>query len=144
MTTALIVANHFQFIIERSRRDASGRPINMAKHDQVIYYVISTRCEMDINGFEAVFDQLLTETELLFLIQSLHDLGVPNLENAFERAHSRLQAAGFFEDGIMVCDLENTEDSKAGFLNDIEEEIRQDDALWKLDDVLLRLIPAAK
>jgi hypothetical protein len=133
------VAKYFDSLIERCNRDPSGRPKNLPKHDQIIFYVISTRCEMDMNGFESVFDQMLDEDELVLLIGALQELEVPELAQSFEKAHARLRAAGFFDDdSMMVSDLDN---GGEGFLEDIEEEIRNHDPLWLLDDRLAELIP---
>lgn len=133
------VAEYFHDLIERCNRDPSGRPTNLSKNDQVIYYIISTRCEMDMSGFDSVFDQLLTEPELRFLIDSLNELGASDLADSFNRAYSRLQHARFFDsESTMVSDLDQGD---TGFLDDIEEEIRNNDSLWNLDDRLAELIP---
>jgi hypothetical protein len=133
------LAEYFDSVIERCNRDPSGRPINLPKHDQIIYYVISTRCEMDMNGFDSVFDQLLTENELCLLIEALNELGAPQLAGSFDQARARLRNAGFFaEDSLMVSDLDQDE---TGFLDDIEDDIRNNDSLWDLDERLAALIP---
>ncbi|HUG70603.1 MAG TPA: hypothetical protein VMM76_22835 [Pirellulaceae bacterium] len=135
------VAEYFEALIERCNRDPSARPTNLPKNDQIVYYVISTRCEMDINGFDSVFDQLLTEPELQFLIDSLNELGALRLADLFHRAHSRLQHAGFFDDESTL--VEDLDQGDTEFLHDIEEEIRNNDSLWELDDRLAELIPNA-
>ena len=140
MDAAEAVANHFDSIVERCNRDPSGRPKHLPKNDQIIYYVISARCEMDINGFESVFDQLLTQDELSFLIDSLNEIGAPSLAQSFAMAQSRLAAAGFFgDDSVMVGDL--VSDDEDEFLADIESEIRKNDMLWSIDERLIELIP---
>ena len=139
MDAAEYLANYYDALIRRC--DSSGRPDVLPRHDQAIYYIISTRCEMDMNGFDSVFDQLLTEKELLFLIEALNEVGASDLAHSFARAHSRLKSASFFDDeSMMVWQLENS-DTETGFLEDIEEEIRKNDILWELDDRLVELIP---
>ncbi|MCA8993294.1 MAG: hypothetical protein KDA88_14995 [Planctomycetaceae bacterium] len=92
-----------------------------------------------MNGFDSVFDQLLTENELLFLIDALNELGAAQLASSFDEAHTRLRSAGFFDnDSMMVSDLGLGE---TGFLDDIERDIRKNDSLWDLDASLVGLIP---
>jgi hypothetical protein len=94
---------------------------------------------MDMNGFDSVFDQLLTENELCLLIEALNELGAPQLAGSFDQARARLRNAGFFaEDSLMVSDLDQDE---TGFLDDIEDDIRNNDSLWDLDERLAALIP---
>lgn len=133
------LAEYFESVNEQCNRDPSGRPTNLPEHDRIIYYVISTRCEIDMNGFNSVFDQLLTESELCFLIDALEQLGVPQMAGWFDRARFRLRRAGFFDnDSMRVSDLDKDE---SGLLDDIEEEIRNNDSLWGLDECLVDLIP---
>ena len=133
------LAQYFELLIERCNLDPSARPYNLPRHDQIIFYVISTRCEMDMNGFDSIFDQLLTEHELRLLIDALHELGADELAESFRQAHARLEDAGFFaDDSMTVSDLDN---DKSGFLDDIEADIREHDSLWDLDERLVELIP---
>lgn len=133
------LAEYFDTVVERCNGDPSGRPIHLPKHDQIIYYVISTRCEMDMNGFDSVFDQLLTENELCLLINALNQLGAPQLAGSFDQARLRLRNAGFFDsDSTTVSDLGEDD---IGFLDDIERDIRNNDSLWGLDERLAELIP---
>ncbi len=133
------VAAYFEDLIERCNRSGQGRPTGLPARDQYIFYVISTRCEMDINGFESVFDQLLEEFEITILIDALKELGCTTLSKAFSTARDRLAGAGFFDDEErMVCDLA-TDDY--GFLDDIEEAVRSSNLMWDLDTSLAELLP---
>lgn len=138
MIPAEIVDAHFQQLITRC--DAKGRPTKISRDDRIIYYVIATRCEMDMNGFDNVFNQLLSKSELQFLIESLEHLDEMNLAASFQAANDRLDEAGFFDDeSMMVWDLDDTE-TETGFLEDINEQVRQNNRLWKLDDKLVKLV----
>lgn len=140
MDASELIADYYATVVQRC--DSSGRPNALPHHDRVIYYIVSTRCEMDMNGFESVFDQFLTEEELLFLIQSLRELGAMKLAESFTRAHARLNSAGFFNgEPMMIGELDEGE-SGAGFLDDIEAELREQEELWDLDARLVALIPA--
>lgn len=133
------VAAYFEDLIERRNRSDKGRPTSLPLHDQYIFYVLSTRCGMDINGFESVFDQLLEESEIKILITALNELGCKTMADAFSAARHRLADAGFFDDEeMMVCDLAT---DNGGFLDDIEEKVRSSNLMWQLDDALAKLLP---
>jgi hypothetical protein len=139
MDPSEFLAEYYESLIQRC--DSSGRPNGLPHHDRVIYYIISVRCEMDINGFESVFDQLLTEEELLFLIDALREVDAIKLAEMFALAHSRLKSAGFFKDGsMMVCESGDA-DSDRGLLDEIEDKLREHEELWELDERLVALIP---
>ena len=140
MDASARLANYYEKLIERCNQNPSARPDNLPKRDRIIYYVISTRCEIDINGFDAVFDQLLSENELTFLIETLNELEATELAGLFESALKRLKAAGFFdEEGMCVSELDPS--PSIGFLDDIEALILENDELWELDEKLAELIP---
>ncbi len=133
------VAAYFEDLIERCNRNGQGRSTSLPENDQYIFYVLSTRCEMDINGFESVFDQLLDQSEINILITALNELGCTTLANEFSTARDRLADAGFFDDEeIMVSDLAT---DSGGFLDDIEERIRNCNLMWEIDDSLAKLLP---
>ena len=139
MDASRLVAEYFETLVERCSPGPTARRARLPKNDRVIFYVVSTRCEIDINGFNSVFDQLLTEAELLFLIDALNNLGASKPASLFEQAHSRLRNAGFYDDdGAMVSNFDH---NGAGLLGDVEEAIQADDSLWELDEYLARLIP---
>lgn len=134
MSASRRLAEYYASVSER----CDERPRNLPKNDLVIFYVVSVRLEMDMSGFDSVFEQLLTEDELKFLIEALRELGASRLADLFRQAHVRLQDAGFFdEEGAMVADFEQDD---AGLLEDIEDEIRAEDSLWPTDEQLAALI----
>ena len=139
MDASTRVAAYFEDLIERCNSSGAGRPTSLPLYDQYIFYVISTRCEMDMGGFESVFDQLLEESEIAILIAALNKLGNTTLADAFSTARGRLADAGFFADEeMMVCDLAT---ANGGFLDDIEETVRESNLMWDLDDSLATLLP---
>lgn len=136
-TPAEAIADCYDDIIKRC--DSAGKPSRLSSHERVIYYVVSTRCEMDMNGFGSVFDQLLTEDELVFLIQSLEELGETGLKDSFQAAHEFLTELGFFEkSALMTYDLPENQQAT---LEMIEDRLRAEERLWELDEKLLGLIP---
>ena len=139
MDASTRVAAYFEDLIERCNRNGQGRRTSLPERDQYIFYVLSTRCEMDINGFESVFDQLLEQSEITILITALNELGCTTLANEFATARDRLADVGFFDDEeMMVCDLAT---DSGGFLDDIEESVRTCNLMWELDDSLAKLLP---
>ncbi|MCC9658821.1 hypothetical protein LOC70_23675 [Rhodopirellula sp. JC737] len=135
---SLIVAERFDRIVADMTTRGIGRPEGLAENDQAIYYIVATRCEIDMGGFNSVFDQLLSETEILKLVDILYRLHSAALANAFFRAHGLLRDAGFFDDDgdgdKMVTDYDRADGT--GLLNAIESEIREGDQLWDLDSEL--------
>ena len=135
------VAAYFVDLIERCNRSSTGRPTSLPQNDQYIFYVLAVRCEIDMSGFESVFDQLLDETEINILITALNVIGCVTLADSFLIARDRLAAAGFFdEEEMMVSDLAT---GNLGFLDDIEDSIGNSNLFWQLDESLAKLLPYA-
>ena len=131
---AIRVAERFNFI------NANWRDLaQFSETDRMIWYIVSTRCELDMEGFHSVFEQLLTEQELLFLITSLGRLREPNLASAFQRAHESLSRVGFFGRPGARCDAFGPELLEE--LSEIEAFLQSKQAMWALDAKLARLLP---
>lgn len=107
-------------------------------NDLVIWFVISTRCEMDMEGFESVFDQLLQKDDLDFLIDALRELDEPALADAFDQARTVLREADFYGRQLECHQLPPAVRSK---LKKLEAVIRRGGRLWELDDKLTKLLP---
>ena len=141
MDASETVANYFSELLEKMNRQTTARPSApvFSEQDQVIFYIVSTRCEMDINGIESVFDQLLTETELQLLIDSLRKVDAIRLADLFDQALQRLRSAGYFDhESTMVSDLKDSQGVR--MLADLEQAIRENDGLWELDERLACVI----
>jgi hypothetical protein len=137
MGPADIVGDRFNEIIARCGE--SGRPDGFSEADRVIYYVVSTRCAIDMDGFSSVFEQLLTKDELLFLIASLEALGRPALAEVFRKCHSALRRVGFYDKPYAMCHEFGSEfeEELAGYESLLDE---SDPSMWDLDDKLRDLI----
>jgi len=134
------LVEYYDQIIERCNETENARPDGLSHNDRIIFYVISVRCEIDINGLESVFDQLLSERELSFLIDALNELENPGLAKIFSEAHTRLKESGFYTDTEKsVSDL--TPESESGLLDDLEERLQKNDELWELDEKLSSMMP---
>lgn len=129
-----IVDQYFQNLICRPES-------TWTESDRVIYCIVATRCEMDMNGFDSVFSQLLKKRDVQFLIDALRQLDERQLAGHFQNAFDRLQSVKFFDnDSVLLGDLSD-QDSETEFLADIEGLVRENDQMWDLDRKLASLVP---
>lgn len=128
------ISDRFNTIIRLC--DKNGRPSHLTYADRAVFYIVSVRCEMDINGFSSVFEQLLTRDELDFLIAALERLSESGLAATFGKARQLLKDVGFMygESRITDCPLKIIES-----FDEIERNIRLNDRLWRFDDKLLAI-----
>lgn len=133
------MAARFNKIISEVNQ-AGGRPNMLPEYDRAIFHLLSIRCEIDVNGFDSVFDQLLTENELLFSVGVLELLEFNTLAAAFRRAHSILREKGFYDQCSRTVDEYNLPDG-SGILATIEQTVADDGGLWMLDGKLIEMIP---
>jgi hypothetical protein len=128
-----IIADFFQELVHRP---PETRP-DWSHGDEVVWHVVSTRCEIDINGFEGVFEQLLDAGGVDFLIAALAELGESTLAGAFAAAHSLLLDAGFKAQATSASDLPEGVQRR---LTEIGNSITDGNRLWEIDDKLAALI----
>jgi hypothetical protein len=135
MEAAEFIADRYEQIIRMC--DRMGRPTGLPKADQVIYYVISVRCEIDMEGFFSVFEQLLTEPELVAFITMLRELEEPELAGAFSEALDAVRACGYScGDGYLIDEDSELERR----LEPIRRRLRATNQLWVLDEKLVALL----
>ncbi len=65
--------------------------------EQVVYFIVATRCEIDMEGFESVFEQAFKTAELKILIDGLRMLDESHLAAEFEYGLELLKQDGFYE-----------------------------------------------
>ena len=126
------IAARFEKIIAAAN-ETGGRPDSLPDYDRAIFYLLSIRCEIDMNGFDSVFDQLLTEPELLFSIGVLERLGFNTLADAFRQAHSILRDNGFYGDDSKMKSSDWTGDKTGTFFPRVFFQ-----ASWKLSRICSR------
>lgn len=102
--------------------------------ERVIYYVVATRCEIDIDGFASVYEQGLKPSELDILISGLRHLGEAELANEFHHGFKLLQADDFYSH----LNWNKVSDSVKNQIAAIGERIG--DQLWELDEKLAALL----
>lgn len=130
-----VVARRFE---ELSARNVGKSVEQLSPEDAAVYLIVATRCEMDMEGFESVFEQLLTPVGLESLIASLELIEEANLAQAFREA-ARLLANGGFILGEGNS-LRSTSQAVTKGLSQVEERVRAHDRLWDLDEKLATLI----
>jgi len=130
-----IVADRFEAITAQC--DESGRPSRLSQDDRVIWYIVATRCEIDMGGIESVFDQLLSEAEVRFLIGALASLGEDRLSAELASVYSSLVASSFYTQSMSCSELDA--DVRAN-LEAAAGSLSASNGLWALDSKLAVII----
>jgi hypothetical protein len=112
------------------RRAVATRP----KAERILYYVVATRCEIDIDGYDSVFEQDLDAAEVAFLVDGLKRIGETELASEFQRGFESLDADGFYGH----LNWNNVSDSVKAEIVAIGQ--RVGDRLWGLDEKLAALL----
>ncbi|HEY2588462.1 MAG TPA: hypothetical protein VGI81_22160 [Tepidisphaeraceae bacterium] len=124
------IIQEFDRLVALGREAVGSRPLA----ERVVYYVVATRCEIDIDGFAAVYEQDLDLAELEILIDGLGRIGEPELAAEFRRGFESLKADGFYEHMIWKQVSPAVKDE----IDAIGQ--RVGDRLWKLDEKLVVLL----
>ena len=126
------IADHFDELV---RKTPGGPP--WSHGDEVVWHVVSTRCEIDMNGFASVFEQCLDRNDVAFLITAFEELEEPDLARAFAAAQSLLFDAGFDAMRMNCADLPADVQER---LSAIGASIVKGNRLWGIDGKLVRLL----
>jgi hypothetical protein len=124
------IVNEFNRLVEIGREGVAARPFA----EQVVYYVVATRCEIDIDGFASVYEQNLNPAEISILVDGLNRMGESEIAAEFRRGFELLNRIGFFDH--MNWNL--VSDSIKAEIDAIGERIG--DRLWGLDEKLAALL----
>ncbi len=127
------IVEEFDRLVTLGRSGVATRP----SAERVVYYVVSTRCEIDINGFASVYEQGLNPTELAILVDGLRQLGKKKLVNEFQQGFKMLERDGFYEH----LNWNKVADSVKAEIDVIGERIG--DQLWDLDEKLASILNTA-
>lgn len=133
MEADLIIAEHYESIIDRVNANGVS---SLSVSDRTIWYVVTARCEKDMEGFESIFVQCFGEHEVPLLITALRSIDEPELGDLFALAFDSLRLAGYYmPDTSSYYKL----DAKLrAILAEVESLIG--DRLWGLDGKLARLV----
>ena len=126
------IADHFGELV---RRTPSGP--SWSHGDEVVWHVVSTRCEIDMNGFASVFEQCLDRNDVAFLVAALEELEEPELARAFAAADRLLFDAGFNAARMNCADLPADVQKR---LSAIGASIVEGNRLWGIDAKVVRLL----
>jgi hypothetical protein len=125
-----------RIVVEFNRLTTPGRSgvAVQPRANQFVYYIVATRCEIDIDGFCSVFEQDLNPKELEVLIQGLNAIGEPELASEFMQGYELLNAEGFYghTNWTMVSSIVKDQIAAIGD--------RVADRLWALDDKLAAIL----
>jgi hypothetical protein len=127
-------------IIEEFDRLVALGPSGLAKRpipERIVFYVVATRCETDINGFASVYQQGLDPTELAILVDGLEQIGENELASEFRRGFELLKLNGYYDhmNWNKLLDSARVEIEVIGK--------RVGDRLWDLDAKLAALLDAS-
>lgn len=102
--------------------------------ERIVYLVVATRCEIDINGFASVYEQHLVPEEIEILIDGLDQINERSLGDEFRRGYDVLKSDGFYEhmNWNLVSDTVKSEIAMIG--------ARIGDRLWDVDEKLSSLL----
>jgi hypothetical protein len=127
------IVEEFNRLVALGRDGVARRPAA----ERIVYYVVATRCEIDIDGFASVYQQDLNPAELAILVDGLNQVGEKELAREFGRGFDLLNADGFY--GHM--NWNRVSESVKAEIDAIGERIG--DRLWGLDEKLATLLEDA-
>jgi len=111
-----------------------GGVAKCAAAEQVVYYVVATRCEIDIDGFSSVYEQHLNPSEITILVDGLKAIDENELAAEFGRGFGLLNQNGFYEH-LNWNQVSSDVKAEIDVIGD-----RVGNRLWSLDDKLAMLL----
>jgi hypothetical protein len=127
------IVEQFDRLVALGRIGVAQRPAA----ERIIYYIVATRCEIDIDGFVSVYEQDLNPAELAILVDGLTQIGETELAGEFHRGFVLLKQHGFYEH----MNWNKVSESVKADIEAIGE--RVGDRLWALDQKLAALLDEA-
>ena len=95
MDAADRIVEEFNRLVALGRESIRGCSLQ----EQFVYYVVTVRCEIDMNGFADVFVQCLDPTEVGIFLVALDTLEERPLADEFRRAFECIRREGFYDHG---------------------------------------------
>jgi hypothetical protein len=101
---------------------------------RAVYYIVAARCDIDIGGFAAIYEQSFSQAEFGILIDGLRRIGEESLADAFATGLRLLEQDGYYahEDWNKVSKSVKNE------INQLYK--RVGNHLWDLDEKLAALL----
>jgi hypothetical protein len=124
------IANEFDRFVALGHIAMAEKPMP----ERMVYHIVATRCEIDIDGFSSVYKQDLNPDELKILIDGLNRIGEYFLASEFQRGYKLLDEDGFYNhlNWDLVSPSVKSEIEAIG--NVIDQQ------LWSLDEKLVALL----
>ena len=127
------IVEEFDRLVALGRDGVARRPAA----ERIVYYIVATRCEIDIDGFASVYEQDLNPAELAILVDGLTQIGETELAGEFHRGFVLLKQHGFYEH----MNWNKVSDSVKAEIEAIGERVGH--RLWALDQKLAALLDEA-
>jgi hypothetical protein len=127
------IVEEFNRLVALGRGGIAQRPAA----ERIVYYVVATRCEIDIDGFASVYEQDLNAAELAILVDGLNQIGESELADEFDHGFGLLKQDGFYEH----MNWNNVSESVKADIEGIGQ--RVGDRLWALDEKLAAILDDA-
>ena len=86
------IAQEFDRLVALGRSGVAPR----SAAERIVYYVVATRCLIDIGGFASVYEQDLNPAEVAILVDGLNEIGEKRLARELQRGFELLKADGFY------------------------------------------------
>ena len=140
MNASEIIAERYNALIERYDRDRGLH--NFSAAERAIWFLVTLRCEIDMNGFDSVFFQALQKDELEESIAYLRELGVEDIAVLLQEAITLLESHGFYvqRDNKPRMGFFDLSKDVRGEIDSIGERLTADDVLWDIDPKLCEML----
>lgn len=133
-----IVGERFDYILDNIEY-LDNKPIVIGTVDNAIFWIISIRCESDINGVASIFEQLFSDnTEVENFISILLKLEENKLADQFKLIADILSNNSFWTN--TKREISNLPTDQSKIILDILNRISDSQELWNLDEKLGKLL----
>jgi hypothetical protein len=113
--------------------------------ERAIWYVVSIRCEIDMEGFGSLYEQAFQRAELVESVNYFRDVELDEIASAFEEVIALLDGINFWhESGWAGVDWGNFPSEFQNKLDAIGNKVKAGRKLWKVDDKLLEMLNREK
>ena len=134
-----IIIQKFNELVKRYSQDSGTA--HFSEPEKIVWSVVCVRCEMDINGFASVFEQLISRDELTEFIGYLKQIGLDELSAYFQQIANILEEHSFYnESGHARKMCFELPPEVVEIIDQIEDKVIEENELWGVDPTLCRLL----
>ena len=137
-TSVEIILEKFDELIGRGNKQFHA----FTRTERVVWLIMLIRCDLDMSGFSAIFEQSVTREELVEAIEYMRELNIPDIADGFEQALALLDKNNWYEirgnDWIAV-ELPSEDEMK---FKAIGIEVKREQKLWgkQVNDGLVQML----